>query len=1159
MPDFEQSLQPLTDDKLFWQQQVLELSTPSMITDQEQAMVLQLADGRIQACNPESERILGLTAEQFIGRNWLDAPWQAISVDGSPLSGENHPFMVALTTGKPCLNVVMGLYQPHGELVWLLVNSQPLFLPGATKPYSIVTTFTEITATSNLESVFALDEVALATALRESPNLIQRIASSTSGALYLYDLVAQRVIYINHQVTQILGYTQQEIQTTGLQSLSQRIYPEDLARLPTHYDRLNSVPDGEVVSFEFQYRHANGEWRWLRCYDTVLRRTTEGLSQRILGFCEDITERRRTETALRQSHERFELAAAAVNCLIYDWDRKSDSVNRTQGLTELLGYTLDEAEPTLAWWRSHIHPDDLQQAEQEFAESLAKGDRFCTQYRVRHQHGHYLWVEDRGLGVRDHNHHITRIVGITVDISDRKQTEADLRDGEERIRLATAAAELGMWFWDLTTDELVWTAKCKQLFGLAANTEMSYEVFLNCLHPDDRQFTHQAVMQTLEGKVDYDVEYRVIWPNGSVRWIAAKGRCLYDHTGKAVRMMGTTQDITERKHTEEALRQSEERYRMLSEAIPEMVWTTNAQGLTDYTNQRWCEYSGLTLEETVGSGWQKVLHPDDLETTIQRWQESLQNGIPFENEQRYRRASDGTYRWHLVRAYLLRDNQGNIIKWFGTCTDIHDQKQIEQQRAHLLELEQAARAEAETANRVKDQFLAILSHELRSPLNPILGWTKLLRSRKLDPTTTDRALDTIERNAKLQIQLIDDLLDVSRILRGKLSLNIAVVNLTTVIDAALQTVQLAAQTKKIQLEYIPPDGEDRGTWGTRGLRDTGTRGRGDAGNIDEILSASPSGFGSSDSTGTAKTPTSSPRPKLSASDDKLSASSILVQGDSNRLQQVVSNLLSNAVKFTLSGGRVEVRLSKEPGTGDWGQREGGQGGNSPITNYAQITVTDTGMGIASEFLPHVFEYFRQADSSTTRKFGGLGLGLAIVRHLVELHGGVVTADSPGEGQGATFTVRLPLIEQQGESGKKDTEQQADKFTSSYLSGLRILIVDDEPDTRNFLDFCLKEYGATVTVAGSANQALTALAQSQHDLLISDIGMPEVDGYGLIEQIRAVPPEQGGNITAIALTAYAGDGDRSRLLAAGFQAHIAKPVDIDQLLLAIADLCGKRNH
>ncbi|BAZ66893.1 PAS/PAC sensor hybrid histidine kinase [Fischerella sp. NIES-4106] len=1123
MPDFEQFLPPLTDDKLSQQRQASKLSTTVMIANQEQAMLLQLVDGRIQACNPLSERILGLKAEQLIGRSWLDESWRTISEDGSPFTQDNHPFMVALTTGQPCLNVVMGLYQPYGELVWLLVNSQPLFLPGATIPYSIVTTFTEIITTSNLASVLDHNEVALATALKENPNLIQRIASSSLGTLYIYDLVDERVIYINNHVTQILGYTQQEIQTTGLRSLLQRMYPQDFTRLPTHYDRLNCVTDGEVVSFEFQYRHANDQWRWLRCYDTVLRRTTQGLAQRILGFCEDITEQRLKETALRQSHERFELAAAAVNCLIYDWDSTSNTVQRTQGLTELLGYTLEETEPTSAWWRSHIHPDDIQQVDQDFAGGLAKGDRFYTQYRVRHKDGHYLWVEDRGLAVRDHKHDIIRIVGATTNISDalrqvaarlRKQTEADLRESEERIRLATAAAELGMWFWDLTTNDLVWTAKCKQLFGLAANTEMSYEIFLDSLHPDDRQFTHQAVMQTLEAKVDYDVEYRVIWPNGSIHWIAAKGRCLYDYTGKAVRMMGTTQNITERKHTEEALRQSEERYRMLSEAMPEMIWTSNAAGVTDYTNQRWCDYSGLTLEETVGTGWQKLLHPDDLESTIQRWQESLQTGIPFENEQRYKRASDGTYRWHLVRAYPLRDNQGNIIKWFGTCTDIDDQKQIQQQRARLLELEQAARAEAETANRIKDQFLAILSHELRSPLNPILGWTKLLRSRKLDPTATDRALDTIERNAKLQIQLIDDLLDVSRILRGKLSLNLATVDLTTVINAALETVQSAAQTKKIQLEYISP-------------------------------------------------PTSP----------------ICVQGDSNRLQQVVSNLLSNAVKFTPSGGRVEVRLSQVLGTGDWGSGNGDQesgirnrgsgigmvnkiqlstpipNAQCPIVNYAQIAVTDTGTGISSEFLPYVFEYFRQADSSTTRKFGGLGLGLAIVRHLVELHSGVVTADSPGEEQGATFTLKLPLIEQQAGVEETDTEKEVDKFSSSYLAGLRILVVDDDTDTRNFLEFLLKEYGAIVTVARSANQALTTLAQLQHDLLISDIGMPEVDGYGLIEQIRAIPPEQGGNILAIALTAYAGDSDRSRLLAAGFQAHIAKPVDIDQLLLAIADLCS----
>ncbi|MCX7592361.1 MAG: PAS domain-containing protein [Fischerella sp.] len=980
MPDIKHCLKQLVDDQLARQGQANGQAKLTMVAGEEQAMVLQLAKGGIQAWNPTAERILGLTAEQLVGRNWLELPCKAICEDGSPVSDATHPAMVALHTGKACLNIVMGLYQPHDQLVWLLVNSQPLFLPGENIPYAVVTTLVEIAALANLA-----------------------LAAETHTSAFEW---------------------------------------------------------GEAA---------------------------------LVG---DITKQRRIEIALQQSQERFELAAAAANCLIYDWDIQNDTLERTKSLSQLLGYTLAEIEPTSKWWRSRIHPDDLEKARDNFTASLAKGNRFCNHYRVRHKDGHYIWVEDRGLAVRDENNRLLRIVGITTDISERKQVEANLRESEERIRLATAAAELGMWFWNLTTDKLVWTPKCKQLFGLPANMEVNYELFLNCLHPDDRDRIHAAVTSTLEEKVDYDIEYRAIWPDGSVHWIAAKGRCLYDAMGKPVRMMGTAQDITQRKHTEEALRQSEERYRTLAEAIPEMVWTTNAQGWADYVNQRWIDYTGLSLEETTGYGWQKVLHPEDIKVMLRRWQKSVRTRTLYECEQRFRRAADGTYRWHLVRAYPLKDNQGHIVKWFGTCTDIHDQKQIEAERAQLLEREKAARAEAEAANRIKDQFLAILSHELRSPLNPILGWTKLLKNRKLDPAATGRALDTIERNAKLQIQLIDDLLDVSRILRGKLSINYAAVDLVSVIDAALETVRLAAQTKNIQLEYVP------------------------------LPPSAESGKG-----GECESETTSP---------------YIVWGDFNRLQQIVSNLLSNAVKFTPDGGKVEVRLSKGPGTG----KEFSQ---SPIP-YAQITVTDTGLGIAPEFLPHVFEYFRQADSSTTRKFGGLGLGLAIVHHLVELHGGIVTADSPGEGQGATFTVKLPLRKNTQEKGKRGREGEN---TPSSLAGMRILVVDDNTDTRDFLCYLLKEYGATVTVAASASEALASFKQLQHDLLISDVGMPEIDGYSLIAQIRAMSPERGGNIPAIALTAYAGNGDRSRILAAGFQIHIAKPLDADQLLMAIADLSGKR--
>ncbi len=388
--------------------------------------------------------------------------------------------------------------------------------------------------------------------------------------------------------------------------------------------------------------------------------------------------------------------------------------------------------------------------------------------------------------------------------------------------------------------------------------------------------------------------------------------------------------------------------------------------------------------------------------------------------------------------------------------------------AHLLERERTARKEAEIANKIKNEFLAVLSHELRTPLNSILGWSKMLRTRKFDEKTTNRALETIERNAKLQTQLIEDLLDVSRILQGKLNLNICPVNLVMVVEAALETVQLAAQAKSIQIQ---------------------TR-------FDPTLGQ--------------------------------------VMGDSNRLQQVVWNLLSNAVKFTPTGGRIEIRLME-------------------ADKQAQIQVSDTGKGIQPEFLPYLFDYFRQADSTITRTFGGLGLGLAIARKVVEMHGGNVQAESLGEGLGATFTVELPLLIRSEHIRREENESLDSQPESSLLSDTQILVVDDEPDIRDLITFILQDYGVEVTPVASAQEALQALSESIPNILISDIGMPKTDGYMLMREVRARSPQQGGLVPAIALTAYAGEMNQQQALAAGFQMHISKPVDPDVLVKAIVDL------
>lgn len=400
----------------------------------------------------------------------------------------------------------------------------------------------------------------------------------------------------------------------------------------------------------------------------------------------------------------------------------------------------------------------------------------------------------------------------------------------------------------------------------------------------------------------------------------------------------------------------------------------------------------------------------------------------------------------------------------------------------LLMREQMIRAEAEGANRAKDEFLSILSHELRTPLNAILGWSAMLRQRTLSEDKVLRALETIERNAKSQAQLIEDILDISRIITGKLRLQVRPVNLVPVIESAIESVRLAAEAKSIRLQSV------------------------------------------------------------------LDSEAGLLLGDANRLQQVVWNLLSNALKFTPKDGRVEIRLER-------------------VNSHAEITVSDTGLGISSEFLPFVFDRFRQHDSTTTRSYGGLGLGLAIVRQLVELHGGTVTVVSPGIGQGTTFTVTLPamiipLAPSDPEPLNSIVETKPRVEASPSLEGLQILVVDDEADALELLSTILQNNGADVIAVASVKQALTIIETATDrspDVLVSDIGMPDEDGYSLISKLRQLEAQRGGKLPVIALTAYAGSDDRRQALLAGFQMHLTKPVDAAELVAVVASLTGRTSR
>lgn len=571
-------------------------------------------------------------------------------------------------------------------------------------------------------------------------------------------------------------------------------------------------------------------------------------------------------------------------------------------------------------------------------------------------------------------------------------------------------------------------------------------------------------------------EFRLVRRDGSLRDVE------FSATANFVphRHLSVLRDVSDRKQTEQSLRASEELKQRILESSNDCIKVLTLKGKILYINT-----GGLSLMEIddltplVNQEWASFW-ADNQVLARDAIAEAQTGGVG--KFQGYCPTAKGTPRWWDVVVTPIRDGKGEIAQLLAISRDITAETQIAAEREQLLKREQLAREQAEQANQIKDQFLAVLSHELRTPLNPILGWAKLLQTHQLDAEKTRQGLAAIERNARIQVQLIDDLLDVSRIMRGKLSLTKIPVSLADTIAAAVETVRLTATEKAIQIETQTDPA------------------------VGQVL------------------------------------------GDAARLQQVIWNLLSNAIKFTPNQGRVGITLSLGEGALPCQTERSTCPPGSPQRHHAQLQVWDTGKGIKPEFLPYLFELFRQEDSSTTRQFGGLGLGLAISRQLVEVHGGMISANSPGEGQGATFTVRLPLL-----PGIAAPTPTLPESTRPDLQGSKILVVEDEVDSLNLIGLLLQQEGAIVTMLTSATTALEILGEIPMDVLISDIGMPDMDGYQFIQQVRTQLPEATRQIPAIALTAYTGEADRERILAAGYDRHLAKPLEPYRLIEAVVSL------
>ncbi len=657
-----------------------------------------------------------------------------------------------------------------------------------------------------------------------------------------------------------------------------------------------------------------------------------------------------------------------------------------------------------------------------------------------------------------------------------EERERELRESQSRLKLAIAAARAGAWEMDLETKRIEWSEELYAVFDQTPNSSRpTVEGWLEWMHQDDRERGQAVVDAIREGGQEFRIEYRTLWPRGDVRWLESRGVALRDEHGKPVRMFGITSDITERKRAEEKMRESEERYRTIVETANDGVWLIDLEARTLYLNHRLAAMLGYEPSEMIGRKMQEFCFDEDRPEALERIAGDL-SGCHEAFDFRFRR-KDGGELPVIASTSPVRDGRGRVTGTLGMFTDITERKQIEMEREELLASERAARESAEEASRAKDEFLAVISHELRSPLNAMLGWAKLLQKGGVDPDTLARAIDVIERNASSQQQLIEDLLDTARIISGKLRLETMPVDLAQVVEAAANVVRPAAEAKEIDLRlWLNGDCE--------------------------------------------------------------------ITGDPGRLQQVVWNLLSNAVKFTPEGGRAEVHL----------RREG---------PYVQLNVSDTGSGIRPDVLPHVFDRFRQADSSSTRRYGGLGLGLALVRHLVELHGGAVNADSPGEGRGATFTIRLPVRAIRRFTVTADrADRGGDKLPIDprLLEDVWVLVVDDEADARELISMLLKQYGARVTATPSASEAFAIICQGESgarpDVIVSDISMPGEDGYTLIERVRDLPFEEGGGIPAIALTAFERTADRVRALTSGYQMHVPKPVEPEELTMVVATVTGR---
>jgi two-component system, sensor histidine kinase and response regulator len=823
-----------------------------------------------------------------------------------------------------------------------------------------------------------------------------------------------------------------------------------------------------------------------------------GIAGVVLVF-RDVTRRRQAEEAgvFRRANERLELAVRGSNVGVWDLELPGGDYNRRRrhylNVWEQLGYdgppagresALDEADP-----------DDRARLEQAVRRYLAgETAEFQTEIRLRHKDGSYRPMLARGAAVRDAAGKPVRMVGVVIDITDLKRAEQALRESEERFRGTFENAAVGIAHADATGRFLRVNERFCALVGYPRE-ELLQKTFQDVTHPDDLAASMDAFTALMRGESPaFGLEKRYVRKDGSVVWGEVFASLQRDAAGASAYDIAIIHDITQRKRLEEALRASEERYRFLTQSIPQKIFTADANGDVDYFNQQWTEFTGLSFDQIKGWGWLQFIHPDDVDENVRRWRHSVDTGEPFQLEHRFRRA-DGVYRWHLSRALALRDAEGRVQMWFGSNTDIDDQKRA-------AEAFKQAKEAAEAANRAKDEFLANVSHEIRTPMNAILGMTELALDTEL---TEDQRqyLTTVKSAADNLLGILNDLLDFAKIEAGRLELDLGDFSLRSAVGSTLRALAARAHRKGLEV-------------------------------VCDVHPAVPDAL----------------------------------IGDAGRLRQVLLNLVGNAIKFTeqgevvvsvgmtndsamTNGGMMNDERSPTPDArtpqGEGSDSAFGLGASSFFRHSSFVIlhfeVRDTGIGIPVDKQATIFRPFEQEDPSTTRKYGGTGLGLTIAARLVALMGGQIRVTSaPGQGSTFAFTARFGL--------QPHPAEPTAALPPALLRDLPVLIIDDNATNRHILEEWLRRWQMDPAAAGDGVAAMDALWEAAargrpYALVLLDARMPDTDGLALAAQIRKRADLSATRIILLSSGDRPGDGDRVRELR--IDAHLLKPIQQDELL------------